>query len=324
MKYRLLALSISLSLGAMGCVTNQSQQTGRSAEQPNYNLPPSVHQTSGRDILSPLNRDRWIQIRSETNDDHMKLYSSLGTREWDVAINDARAYLAEHPKDRVAMTVLAIGLAMKQNYSLAAYYGNLIERYYPGYPETANLQGLAILNRPGASYQDFRKAVQHFETAFNNFPNQVASGLNLGHLYLDMANASAARDVFQIVRDRCGDCVESLLGYGIAASRLKDFDNAEKTFETILSKSPNNLTAKYYLALILNYGKKKPQEAVAILENLLEDDSKSNLEIKRKANFLMRRLEAQLYADQQNKAPTLQPELATDEDSDVITVLDSE
>ncbi len=317
-----LATFLTIAVTMSACVTGQS---GRQPEStpvgPNYNLPPSVHQTNGRDILSPLNRDRWIQIRASSDSDHVKLYSSLGTREWDVAINDARAYLAEHPKDRVAMTVLAIGLSMQQNYSLAAYYGNLIERYYPGYPETANLQGLAILNRPGASYQDFRKAAQYFETAFNQFPNQVASGLNLGHLYLDMANATAARDVFRIVQQRCGDCVEALLGYGIASSRLKDFEQAEETFAKILKQSPNHLTAKYYLALVVNYGKKKPQEAVAILENLLEDSSDENLEIKRKANFLMRRLEAQLYADLQIREKAQQ---LLDSNSDMITVLDSE
>ncbi|MFW7379634.1 MAG: tetratricopeptide repeat protein [Oligoflexus sp.] len=275
----------------IGCVTG----FGGSHVNP-YDRAQIVHQTTGRDVLSHMGRDYWVQVRKTADSDQMRLYASLGTKDWDVAINDARAYLKDHPKDRVALTVLATALAMKQNYSLAAYYGNLIEQYYPGYPETANLLGLAVLNRPGASYRDFQEAASHFEKAFDAHGNQVASGLNLGHLHLEMANAEAAKSVFRIVRSRCGDCSEAMIGYGIASSLLQEYDEAEQTFAAILSREALHVEAQYYLALISAYGKQDDQRAIKLLANLLGNPSNENLEIKRKANFLLRRLEARKYA----------------------------
>jgi tetratricopeptide (TPR) repeat protein len=278
-----------------GCVTFKN------GPQDNpYDQAPIVHQTNGKDILTRLSREGWIQKRKTASSDQMRLYSSLGTREWDVAINDARAYLQDHPKDRVALTVLATALAMKQNYSLAAYYGSLLEKYYPDYPETANLLGLAKLNRTGATYEDYQEAAAYFERAFDSHGNQVASGLNLGHLHLEMGNAEGARDVFKIVADRCGYCVEALLGYGIASSRLQDFKAAGQTFNRILENDPGNEEAQYYQALVAVYGDKDHDRAINLLSELVERPGQQNLEIKRKANFLLRRLEARTYATERS------------------------
>ncbi|SMF32263.1 tetratricopeptide repeat protein [Pseudobacteriovorax antillogorgiicola] len=274
------------------CVTSSGDQE---TEQGSADI--HVHQTSGQDILSELNRDQWINIRKTSNSDQMKLYSSLGTREWDVAINDARAYLENHPKDMVALQVLSIGLAMKQNFSLSAYYSRLIEKYHPGQLETANIQGLAILNQPGATFADFRRAMVKFEEAFEGNNREVASGLNLGHLHLEMGNGAAARDVFKIVQNRCGNCTAALLGFGVASSRIKDYEESKEAFETILDRDPDNLQAKYYIAIIENYGFQKKEKAVKILADVVDDKSTNDLDIKRRANFLMRRLEAQIYSE---------------------------
>lgn len=283
---------LALAVMQAACTTGFGSRNNSSP----YDRPQIVHQTTGRDVLTNMGRDQWIQIRNTTESEHMKLYSTLGAKDWDVAINDARIFLRNHPRDRVALTVLATALAMKQNYSLAAYYGKLLDEYYPGYPETANLIGLAVLNRPGASYRDFQESASYFERAFDSHGNQVASGLNLAHLHLQMANAESARSVFQIVRRRCNDCSEAMIGYGIATSRLGQYDEAERTFAAILRREPSHVEAQYYLALLATYGKQDEQRAIKILANLLENPRNENQEIRRKANFLLRRLEAKRYA----------------------------
>ena len=290
----ILVIALGASLNA--CVTSGGTQKQRVTSSEIH-----VHQTNGRDILTELDRNHWVSVRNSSKSDRMKLYSSLGTREWDVAITDARAYLQNHPKDLVALQVLAIGLSMKQNFSLASYYAKLIDKYHPGQVDTNNLKGLAILNQPGASFSDFRKAMVKFERSFEGDENQVASGLNLGHLHMEMGNADAARDVFKIVQDRCNNCEASLIGYGIAASRLKDYEQANDAFEKVLDKNPNHLQAKYYAAIIQSYGFRKNQKAVQLLSEVLDDKSGQHIEVKRKANFLMRRLEAQIYAAKKRK-----------------------
>ena len=155
-----LLLTAGLSLATL-VLTTACQTTGSKIKRGDYKSL-HVHQTNGEDVITELNRDRWVQIRKSTRSDQTKLYAGLGAREWDVAIADARAYLAEHPGDFVALRVLSTALAMKQNFALANYYAQMIEKSHPGQAETYNIQGLATLNKPGASFADFRLAAQHF------------------------------------------------------------------------------------------------------------------------------------------------------------------
>ncbi|NRA63643.1 MAG: hypothetical protein HRU19_04125 [Pseudobacteriovorax sp.] len=279
----------------------QTTTSKKSSFDSNKKASVNVHQTNGNDVLTELDRDTWVQIRNESKSEHKKLYAGLGAREWDVAIADARAYLENHPGDFVALKVLSTALAMKQNFALANYYAQMIEKRYPGQASTYNIQGLATLNKPGASYQDFQLAAQHFERSFETDSSQVASGLNLGHLHLESGNARSAKDVFRVVGSRCGGCNAAKYGYGLAASRLKEFEVAKRAFKDILDNDSDNLQAKYNMALVETFGFKEKRKAIAILAEVLETKDEKNLEIKRQANFLKRRLEAQVYAKSEKR-----------------------
>lgn len=260
-----------------------------------------VQQTNGNEVMTQIDRETWVQLRKAANSDEVKLYATLGAKEWEVAASDARSYLRENPKNKTALTVLATSLAMQKNYALAAYYGSLLERYYPGFPEAKNLLGLAVLNRPNANYSDYTKAANYFAQAFDSSDTQVASGLNLGHLYLQLGNAQSSVDVFGAVRQRCNDCVESLVGFAVASSRTRDFKAAKDAFSKVLEKDKNHLGALYYLALIENYGQKRPDRAMTLLSKIIKDTSQRDMDIKRKANALLRRLQANEYAKQDTK-----------------------
>lgn len=284
--------------GLTGCVTTQSTKSSSpkiSSESLVYSKTPIVQQTSGKSILKKLDRDNWIQLRNSSKNEHMKLYATLGAGEWDVAAQDARAYLQAHPRDEVGLTVLALALSMKKNYSLAAYYAKLLEESHPGNPEVYNILGLALMNKPGPNYEDYRDAMRNFQTAFDASSQQVASGLNLAYLQMEMGNASAARDTFAAVQERCDQCVEASLGYGIALSRTREFEKAEKAFQSVLEKEPHSSYARYYLALVAKYGRNDNQTAMKYLSAILDDTKNTNLDMQRKANFLFRRIQAQVY-----------------------------
>jgi tetratricopeptide (TPR) repeat protein len=252
--------------------------------------------------MRKLDRDAWVQIRNSTKNEHIRLYAALGAAEWDVAVSDARAFLQNRPQDEVALTVLAIGLAMKKNYSMAAYYANLLNQYHPGNPEVYNILGLAAMNKPGATFQDYQLAKEYFEKAFDGSGQQIASGLNLAHLNLEMGNAEAARDIFQAVRPRCGDCIEAMMGYGIASSRLRDFAKAEEVFNEILKRDAHNPYARFYLALVARYGRNDNKAAISHLTALVEDPEIKNVEMQRKGNFLLRRIQAEVYSEPKDTA----------------------
>ncbi|WP_176736976.1 tetratricopeptide repeat protein [Oligoflexus tunisiensis] len=303
LKHLMLGLGI-LALPACTTTGGSTQSSGarRGASTLAYSKAPIVHQTSGHTIMRKLNRDNWVQIRNSTKSEHIRLYAALGAAEWDVAVSDARVYLQNHPQDEVALTVLALGLAMKKNYSMAAYYANLLDQYHPGNPEVHNLLGLASMNKPGATFEDFQKAKEHFEKAFDGSGQQIASGLNLAHLNLEMGNAEAARDIFQAVRPRCGDCTEAMMGYGIASSRLRDFAKAEEVFNEILSRDPHSAYALFYLGLVARYGRNDKQAAITHLTALVEDPEIKNIEMQRKGNFLLRRIQAEVYSQPKDTA----------------------
>jgi tetratricopeptide (TPR) repeat protein len=293
--------AIALSLLSLTACTTLSSSRSTTTERPgartlSFGKEPIVHQTTGRNVMRRLDRDAWVDIRNSAKDEHIKLYATLGAGEWDVAILDSRAYLQRFPKDEVALTVLSVGLAMKQNYSLAAYYANLLDQFHPGNPEVHNILGLATMNKPGAGFEDYKQAMKSFETAFDASGQQIASGMNLAHLHLEMGNALAARDIFQAVRGRCGDCMEATMGHGIALSRLQEFKKAEDAFLEVLKKDPHSAYARFYLAMVAKYGRNDNKAAINYLTALLEDTEVKNVEIQRKANFMLRRIQAQVYA----------------------------
>ncbi len=243
-------------------------------------------------IVKSFSRKDWIDIRKKTKNHHIKLYSTLGAGEWEVAINDARKFLQIRPNDPIGLYVLTIALAMNKDFQLANFYAKLLEKNHPNFSELKNIQALAILHKNNASMEDYRQVSQILTDNFEADSNEIAAGLNLGYLYLEMGSSDLAASIFSETRSRCGDCFASLMGHGIALQRLKEYDSAKKVFLNILEKDPNNIGAMYRLALLHKNGYNDSDKAKSILADVLATDVAQNQEIKRKANFLLRSMEA--------------------------------
>ncbi len=298
----LIATSLLLAHGCntTGTTSNASKEV--SGIKMGFAEDPIVLQTSGKTLMKQISRDRWVSLRNSSKSELVRLYANLGAAEWDIAIADARKYLENHPQDETAITVLALALTMKQNYSLAGYYAKLLDKYHPGNPEVKNILGLAEMSRPGATFEDFKEAIRYFESAFNASETQIASGMNLAQLHLEMGNLEASRDVFHAVYSRCGKCTQAGLGYGIALARLQDYAKAEEAFHDVLDSDKHNPFARYYLALVAKYGRNDNQAAMDNLQAMLNDTEAKNIEMQRKANFLLRRIQAQVYGSPKDKA----------------------
>ena len=251
-------------------------------------------------VLAKIDRDQWIEIRKNSKDERARLLATLGTREWEVAATEARAYLSQHPKDRAALMVLTTSLAMQKNYEMAAYYGDMLAKYYPGQADVLNIHGLTALHVPHGTIKDYRKALVAFEGSLQASETQIAAGLNLGHLYLEMGDAAKASATFATVRSRCADCTEATLGHGVAFMRLGKYSEARDAFSGILSKHPNHAQALYRLALVEKNGYNDNKKAESYLNQLLAKSSEGEKEVKRRANFMLRRIQAEA-----NQAPMI-------------------
>ena len=247
---------------------------------------------SEKNELSRLSRSDWIHVKKvSSHADHFKLYANLGARAFDVAIHDARLYLVKNPKNVHGLTVLATALAMTGKHQLAGYYASVLERHHPGLASTMNLKGIAKIHDGLHAERSHRAAAYYFAKAMERESGHVASALNLGSLYLKMGRNEKALFAFKKAQKRCDKCLPSLLGYATALVRTGRYGESREIFEGILAKNPSNLEAHYRLAIIALYKDKDRSEAREHLEFILSSSSDGRLDMQRKANILMRKVD---------------------------------
>tara|TARA_B100000902_G_C27166092_1_gene841267 strand:- start:110 stop:988 length:879 start_codon:yes stop_codon:yes gene_type:complete len=264
-----------------------------SSRDPKVSLRSPVVQAPGlsKNMMSDLGRDQWVDIK-KTNKKKLGLYATLGAREWDVAISEARRLLGDQPRDKDGLLVLATALAMSGKHQLSTYYGDLLVKYHGKSSAVYNFRGLAILARPMLKPRDYQSAIKNFRRAFNFSEKEVASGLNYGFLSLSMGKSKEALGIFSQIEDRCNRCIPALMGKGISLTRLARFKKAKGVFKKILKTQPSNLRAHYRLALVEKSGYNNTDRAQYHLKEILADTTDSQLDLKRRANVLLRRLQA--------------------------------
>jgi len=243
-------------------------------------------------VISKIKRKHWIQIRKSTKNPSKKLYATLAAGAWDAAEIEARNHLQKHPKDEGALTALIIASSMQRKHPLAAYYAGLLEKYHQPSAESLNARGLAAVTAPKASIEDFQKAVQLFHQSFYSTTTEIAAGLNLGRLYLELGDAQGASEIFAEARKRCNDCLPSLIGNGVANSRLRNLDRARTAFKLVLKVDPYHPQALYRLALISKEDRKLEQ-AKRYLDLLMVHSKSKDYVITKKAEELVRTLDSQ-------------------------------
>lgn len=295
-RLNLVLAGLLLSL-TVGCVTlknafGPAPVASSPESKAQQNGPVVYHSGHSTPAIAQLDRSSWIEIRKSTKDDHIRMYATLSAGEFDAAIMESRKYLETHPKDEDALIVLAAALAMNRNYSLATYYGDLLEQYHPGLAITPNLRGLATLHRGNVTMKDFRLAASAFREAMDRNESEVAAALNLGNLYLETGNAKEAVPVFAGAKSRCGGCIDATIGLGIAFSHTASYGNARSEFEEVLAKNNSNTIALYRLALVEKNGFKNNARAKELLERMLTQNTDTNAEMKRRANVVLRRMQA--------------------------------
>jgi len=292
----LLVLSASLNLAA--CTTffkGKSASATSEVTVASMADQGAVVQQAGRinPVISVYDRQHWLDVRADSKDERMKMYAALAVGEARVAEVEARSFLRKHPKDFAGLQVLAASLGMQKKYSLAGYYAGLLESYYQDSSEALNLLALSMLMNNQNRVQDYRRIVDMLQKSFGASSNQIAAGLNLGHLYLELGNISAAAETFATVRVRCDSCVESLMGAGIAAYRAGNYGVAQSSFKQVLSKSKFHSEALYRLALVERNVQKNNGNAKQYLRTMLANRNDKDRMIYQRANTMLRQLEGE-------------------------------
>jgi cytochrome c-type biogenesis protein CcmH/NrfG len=243
-------------------------------------------------VISAHDRRYWLDMR-QAKGTLPRMSGALATGESAATIELAKHYLEQRPGDPDGLTMLATALAMARNYDLAAYYAALVEKARPGDGPALNIKGMATMLTPKARIEDFRRAAGYFEQAFAADKTQIAPGLNLGALQLELGNAAAAANTFGEVAKRCGQCAVAMMGYGVAASRSHQFDAAKTAFESVLKKNPLNAGALYNLALVYKNGYNNRKQAEKYLDQLLADSRIKDPSARERAQTVLRSVKSE-------------------------------
>jgi tetratricopeptide (TPR) repeat protein len=319
-----LLLIVSLSAAAVGCTTLFKSSTSGDADDivGDFKKSKSTSSSSSNAVMvfqagesrpafSPKDRKYWVNLRNNSKPSAKKLFATLATGDFETAEADARNFLSKNPKDESALSVLALSLAMQKKYQLALFYTNLISTYNPESQNLNNIRGLAMVMSTRGSMADYQGAARYFSEAFQSSSTEIAAGFNLGNLYLELGNAKAAADTFNELKGRCDKCSESYVGAGIAYSRLRDFNSAKDNFEFVISKNPNHGQALYRLALIAQQNGNDKAKASEYLQRLL---AKSNdIEIRQRAQSLLRRVESDTPNNENMDVPVIAEEKTEEE-----------
>jgi tetratricopeptide (TPR) repeat protein len=237
-------------------------------------------------IVSPFSKNHWMDARRTKVASIKRIHGLLATGESLAAERDARKFLMVNPDNVEGLTALASALAQSGQYDLAAYYAKLVATKLPNNPHSLNIQGLSILIS-ATKIEDFRQAETLFQRAFDGSESEVAAGLNLGDLYLELGNSDSALKIFATTRSRCKDCIPALMGFGIASRRLGNYSEALDAFNIVSRSNKANVDALYHIALVYRDGLKNRSKAEDVLRQLIATTGGNN-SVKERAQTVLR------------------------------------
>ena len=200
----------------------------------------------------------WLDF-SYNDDDPINEILAMGR--WRVASLNIKGRLAAKPGDERLLSLLASALFMEKKYRSARFYAHKVLRLNGLNSAAQNVIALCTLYT-ARNDNDFRKATAIFKRAFYSSSSEVASGLNLGFLYLRTKNTFFAHETFKEVIARCDDCQAAYLGLGIAHYQRNKFKEAIDAFEDGLDIDASD-EITFHLALVYRYGTKDLHKARA-------------------------------------------------------------
>lgn len=245
---------------------------------------------SNSSALKPVSNEELEEAIAKSKNDLQTSFYLSSQGNYLEAQRIARDVLSKKPGNDEAMFALVTALAGNKQLGLAAHHSRQLLQSSKYKAAALNIIGLHHLSEASHVY-DIKKAWKYLIDSFNASTDQVASGLNLGYLYLQAGHFKNAQEVFKSTAQRCNDCRDALLGMGIAAMRNDGTDLAEQSFKTLLARQPKDLPAKYYLALNFKNNRNDKKNAGVLLEQIIAEETVGFFDVKERAELALDHLE---------------------------------
>ena len=288
---------VGFMTATVGCVTWNRNEKGETSQAAGAAVVGQIG--SSNMVVSKRPRTYWLSMRN-SKDLMARLKGALATGDADAAETLARSYLAQHPGDAEGFAMLSSALMLGKKYELAAFYADEAERAQPGRSRSLNIKGLAMVHGTHRNIQDYQAALSMFKKAFDANDKEIAAGLNLGGLYLEMGNPLAAAEIFGKVADRCGGCVPALMGQGTGFSRAQKYSEAVQAFDSVLKASPNHPGALYHLALVQKNGFKNLRKAETHLYAVIQNKNPQHAQVRERAQSLLREIKGEATTEERS------------------------
>ena len=213
------------------------------------------------------------------------MLETIGKQDWVAGIEQAKRILKKDPFNSLCFLVLATAYARQDDWEKARFYAKKILQSSPGHVAASNIMGL-YKTKEAKTLADYRAAIRWFLKSFKGSSGELASGLNLGYLYLSLGDHHGAAAVFKEVYARCQQCSAGALGMGIALRRAGRVGEARRLFGQVVEAHPNAPTAWYQLALIFRTEDKNYSKSSQYLKKILENQSIRDGELLEKARIV--------------------------------------
>lgn len=230
-------------------------------------------------------KNLWLSEFSSKDGSLAKVIEAIENKEWKQSIQMARSYLKKNPFNKGCFLVLATSYAGLGKYEQASYYAKLVLKKFPTNVAAINILGLSIYAK-AELLEDYRKAQRIFQLAFDRSDKEVAAGLNLGYLLLEMGDTQTAQKVFLQTSGRCGACEEANLGYAISLNRQGQHNLAKEILEKVVEKDPGFMTAWYQLALHYRNVEKNYEKSSEYIKKILDQSDMQDIELVEKARII--------------------------------------
>ena len=244
--------------------------------------------------IKPFYKDKqvWLSEFDSKDGSLARIIQAIEKKEWKQSIQMARTYLKKNPFNKGCFLVLATSYAGLGKYEQASYYAKLVLKKFPTNVAAINILGLSIYAK-AELLEDYRKAQRIFQLAFDRSDKEVAAGLNLGYLLLEMGDTQTAQQIFLQTSGRCGACEEANLGYAISLRRQGKHNLAKETLEKVVARNPGFMTAWYQLALHYRNVEKNYEKSSQYIKKILEQSDMQDIELVEKARMIW-------YANKEN------------------------
>ncbi|MCX6119404.1 MAG: tetratricopeptide repeat protein [Proteobacteria bacterium] len=273
-----------------------------------------VMQAMSKDpILSDQSKSHWISLKNSNGESLDRMRGQLATGDWERAIESAKNFLKKHPNHPEALMGIAAANAIGRKFEMASYYAMLVLKIQPGNADAMNIMGLRIMMSTGNRRADYQDALTWFQRSLDSDSTQIAAGLNMGHLQLDLGASAEAIAPFRTASERCKTCRGALMGLAIASSRSGRGDDALVALKDVLNQDSSNAEARFQMAIVYKNNFQDIAKSQAILQEIVSDADgryKNGMQTKRQANVVLRKLKStdrtgdELQYATQNVRPT--------------------